>query len=56
MSAASGRPKVSGIALGRQQSHDHGNSGGREEFSFTQFTISPGRSPIIETTSGYIDV
>ena len=34
----------------------HGNSGGREEFSFTQFTISPGRSPIIDTASGCIDV
>jgi hypothetical protein len=34
----------------------HGNSGGREEFSFTQFTISPGMSPVMDTTSGCIDV
>ena len=44
------------VSLQRHQSSDHESSSGREECSFTQFTISPGRSPIIDTTRGCIDV
>ncbi len=54
---ASPRPSSAAPPPDREGSvRDHGNSGGREEFSFTQFTISPGRSPIIDTASGCIDV